>query len=215
MTNKARHGHEVEIASELDAGVDLRLLLHGLAFLVAVLLAVLSTSTSCVDARSLPLSLLVGMSVVVSVPLSPGSDPQALVHRHEDHETHEDAHAQEQVSVRLHQHQPHPLRLVLAHEDLRQQVEQRVAQQAAHGEGDHDRQRGRVDVGRAQREEEVGRARDVQRGQQGVDRWAAGEEDAEEACGEGRRRGGVVGELCGIEVLDNRARLPPPSVIRS
>lgn len=86
-------------------------------------------------------------------------------------------------------------------------MEQRVAQQAAHGKSDHDAQRRRVNVRRAQREQKVGRARDVQRREEGVDGGRPGEEDGEEARREGRGRRGVMGVLDGRQLLDNWARL--------
>ena len=141
------------------------------------------------------------------MPRAARRDPEPLIHRHEHHEAHEDAQPEYQVPVRLDEHQPHALRLVLPQEDLGEQVEQGIAQQPADGEGDHDGERGRVDVGGAQGEEEVGRTGDVERREEGVDGGRAREEDSEEAGCEGGGGGVVAGELCGVEVFDDRAGL--------
>lgn len=127
------------------------------------------------------------MAMTMVMPaLAPRRDPEPLIHRHERHKADQDGEAQQQVPVWLHQHEAHMARLVLAQEDLRQQVEQGVAQQAADREGHHDRQRRRVDVRRAQREQEVRRPGDVQRCEQSVDGGRAGEERREETAHEGR-----------------------------
>jgi hypothetical protein len=87
-------------------------------------------------------------------------------------------------------------------------VEQRVAQQAAHRERHHDRQRRRVDVGRAEREQEVGRPRDVERREERVDGRVRGREEVgEEPRGEGGGVGGVVGGFGVGELRDDGAFL--------
>lgn len=87
-------------------------------------------------------------------------------------------------------------------------MKQRVAQQPAHREGNHNAQRRRVDVGRAEREQKIRRARDVQRREERVDGRVGGrEEEREEAGGEGGGGGGVVGGFGGGEGGDDGALL--------
>ena len=148
----------------------------------------------------------VAVGVVVSA-LATRRDPQALVHGDKGHEADQDGDAEQQVAVRLDQYEVDAVRAVLAEEDLGQEVEEGVTEQAADGEGDHDGQGRWVDVGRAQSQQEVGRARDVEGREEGVDGRAAGEEDAEQlgqARGTGVRVGGGLG---GVEVLDDGALL--------
>lgn len=141
------------------------------------------------------------------MPSTPRRDPQALIHGHKRHEADQDGQPEDQVPVRLHQHEARPVGLVLADEDLGQQVEEGVAEEAADGEGDHDGERGRVDVCGDEGEEEVGRAGDVERGEEGVCRGGAGEEDGEEGRREGGGGGFEVGEFGGVELLDDGACL--------
>lgn len=143
------------------------------------------------------------------MPSAPSRNPQALVHGHKRHEADQDAQSENEVAVRLDEHKPSPVRLVLADKDLGQQVEERVSQQASYGKGHHDGQRGRVDVGRDEGEEEVGRAGDVERGEEGVDGGRAGEQHGEELCREGGRRSFEMRPLGGVEFLDDGTCLYP------
>lgn len=150
----------------------------------------------------MPMPMPMPMPVPVSVPVpgTAGSDAQGLVHGDKGEEADDDCDAEQQVAAGLDEDEAGAGRVVLAEEDLGQQVEEGVAEQAADGEGDHDGQRGRVDGGRAQRQQEVGRPRDVQRRQQRVDaRVRRREEHREEARREGRRReGGRVRRRLGL-----------------
>lgn len=137
------------------------------------------------------------------MPSATRRNPQALVHGHKRHEADQDAQSENEVAVRLDEHKPGPVRLVLADKDLGQQVEERVSQQSSHGKGHHDGQRGRVDVGRDKGQQEVGRAGDVQRGEEGVDSGRAGEQHGEELCREGGRRSLEMRPLGGVEFLDD------------
>lgn len=114
------------------------------------------------------------------VSLAARSNAQSLVHGHEGHEPDHDGEPEYEVAVRLDEHEAHAFGGVLAEEDLGQQVEQGIAEQTADGEGDHDGERRGVDVRRAEGQQEVGRARDVQRREQGVDRGTTWEEDGED-----------------------------------
>lgn len=207
-----RHLHQVQVTAQLDARVDFLLvgLDNGLGILALVLLTRLGLSIRSIRASSLGNGVLVTMavsSVRVVVASTTSRNPQALIHSNEGHEAHQDGQSQNQVPVGLDKHETRALLVVLAKENLGQQVEQGVAQQAADRKGHHDRQRGRVDVGRAQGEEEVGRARDVERREQSVDGWRSGEQGREELGGEGGGRGCVFGVLRSIEVLHDRACL--------
>ena len=213
--------HQVQVAAQLDARVDL--LLIGSILLIAVAVAVVGLLALALllarlgiairrnlRAGALALRLIVnamGMTMRVIVAGTTSGDSQPFIHCNKDHEPNENAQSQDQVPVRLNKHKPDPVGLVLAEEDLRQKVEQGIAEETADGEGYHDGERGGINVGRAQGEEEVRRAGDVQRGQQRVDSGRARKQHGEEARGERRRRSGMVGELGGVEILDNGAGL--------
>ena len=113
-------------------------------------------------------------------------DPQALVHRYEGHEAEHDRHTQQQTLIRLHQHRPDRTFRHLSQEYLRQEMKECIAQQSADGKGDHDVEGAGVDIRRAQSEEEVGRAGDVEGSHQAVE--GGGGEGEEE--GEGSLEGG-------------------------
>jgi hypothetical protein len=85
--------------------------------------------------------------MIMPIPFTARSDPQPLIHRHESQEPNQNSHTKQQVPVRLNHHHPHPIGLILAQKNLRQQVKQRVAQQPADGKSHHDGQGRRVDVG--------------------------------------------------------------------
>jgi hypothetical protein len=204
-------GDEVEVAAQLDAGVDFLLVDRddGLGVLAAlVLLARLGVAVGRVDAGGLGgggdlVRVVVGVPVGVVVAGAASRNAEALVHGDKGHEADEDGEAKDEVAVGLDEDEAGGVGLVLAEEDLGQQVEEGVAQQAADGKGNHDGQRRGVNVGRAQGEQEVGGARDVERGEQGVDGGRAGEQRGEELRGGGLGGGGVVGVLGGGEVLDD------------
>lgn len=161
--------------------------------------------------------LLVTMRVSVRmiVALTTRRNPQALVHGHKRHEANEDGQAEDQVAVRLDKHKAGPVRLVLADEDLGQQVEERVAEKAADGKGHHDGQRRGIDVGRHEGEQEVGRAGDVQRGQQSIHGGRSREQHREELRREGRGRGLEMGSFGGVELLDNGASLVTRQLVKT
>jgi hypothetical protein len=73
--------------------------------------------------------------------------------------------------------------MVFTNKDFREQMEQSITEKTSHSKGDHDRQRGRINVGRAEGEEEVGRAGDVKGREEGVDGRRAREEDGEGSRG--------------------------------
>lgn len=211
---KTRSGiHQIQVTAELHAGINLLLLDNGVLLLgaLALLLPRHNPSVRSISSRSVPLALdlrvRVLMPVRVVVPRAAGRDPEPLVHGDEDHEPDQDAQTQEQVAVGLDEHQADALGLVLAEEDLGEQVEEGVAQQAADGKGHHDGEGRRVDVGRAEREQEIRRAGDVQGREEGVDGGGAGEEDGEEARGQRGRSRRVFGVFGGIELLDDGAGL--------
>ncbi len=163
------------------------------------------------NATRLPLHHLlmpVPMPMRMLMPHPPSRNPQPLIHRDKHQKPHQNRHTKQQIPIRLHQHQPRPRRLILAQKDLRQQMKQGIAQQPADGKRDHDGQRGGVDVGGAEGEQEVGRAGDVEGCEQGVDaRVRGGEEDCEEAGGEGGGGEGVSGGFGGGEGVDDGAGL--------
>ena len=212
---KRGYAHQVQETAELHAGVGVR---SGGGFLLCngglgLLLARLGAALPGISARGRGGSILLGvrmrMPVGVVMPRAPRRDPQPLIHGHKSHEPNQNRQAQKQVPVRLHKHELGLAVLLLAQEDLGEEVEQRVAHEPADGEGDHDGQGRRVNVGGAQGEEEVGGPRDVERREEGVDGGAAGEEGREEPRGEGRVVLGGGGPL-GVEVLDERACLSRP-----
>jgi hypothetical protein len=56
--------------------------------------------------------------------LSTRCNTQRLIHRHERHKADQDGHTQQQIPIGLDQDEPRPpRRIILAHKDLRQQVE--------------------------------------------------------------------------------------------
>jgi hypothetical protein len=144
------------------------------------------------------------MAVIMA--LSTRRDPQALIHSYERHEPDQNSHAQQQILPRLHHDKPNLLRRLLTQEDLRQQMENSIAQQAADSKRDHDTQRRRINVRRTQCKQEIGRAGDVERRQQRVYGWAAWEEDAEGARDEARSAR-VLGEFLPVQGFDDRALL--------
>ena len=93
-----------------------------------------------------------------------GHDAQASFKRHKGQEADENAHAKEKVSIGLHENKTHALACFFAEEDFREEMEDGIAEEAADGESDHERERRGVDVGWAEGEEEVGRAGDVKCG---------------------------------------------------
>lgn len=202
------YSHQVQVTTQLSRGVNLLLvilllyvLLLQLALPVLRITILCNINTSSRRGRSMLMRVGVPMRMIMPA-FAARRDPQSLIHSHKSHETHENSNTQQQVPVRLDQHELCAVVAVLPNEDLGKKVEQGIAQQAAHGKGDHDGQRRRVNVGRAERQQEVGRARDVQGREDSVDGWRAGEEDGKEALG---GRGGLVrvrGDLFGGEGLD-------------
>lgn len=149
--------------------------------------------------------MAVTMRVVVTSTSS--GNTKTLVHGDKDHEANHDSQAKHQVAVGLDQHKLLVTLVVLANENLGQKVEQRVAKKTTNSEGDHDGQRRRVNVGRAQRQEEVGRTRDVQSRKEGIDSGRTGEQDRKDLRSHRRGRMSVFGGLVGIELLDNGTAL--------
>ena len=203
------HIHQVQITAQLGRRVDLLLVILLLwvhILLLQITLSVLylsllhSLNTSCLR-RMRMTAMRMSMRMIMAA-FTTCRNPQALIHSHKSHESNQNRNTQQQVPVRLNQHKLCALVAILANENLGKQVEQGIAQQAAHGKGDHDGQRRRVDVGRAKRQQEVGRAGDVQGREDGIDGGRAGEEDGEEALGGGRGLLGVRGDLFGGEGLD-------------
>lgn len=204
------HIHQVQVAAQLSRRVDLLFVILILCvpniLLLQVTLSVLYISLL----HSLDTSRLrhmrmttMRMSMRMIMPaFTTCRNPQALIHSHKSHESNQNRNTQQQVPVRLDQHKLCALVAILANEDLGKQVEQGIAQQAAHGKGDHNGERRRVDVGRAQGQQEVGRAGDVEGRENSVDGGGAGKEDGEETLG---GRGGLVrvgSDLFGGEGLD-------------
>lgn len=209
------HVHQVQVATELDTRVNLLLLLHNgldLLFALLTLSRLDATTRRRIHTRSHALGTILLQRVAVAVRVSmlastPRRDAQTLVHGHKRHEANHDGQAQDQVAVGLDEHKLGALRVVLADKDLGQQVEERVTEQAADGKRDHDGQVRGVNVGRAQGEQEVGRAGDVERREEGVDGGGAREQHGEEARRQRRGLGVVVRLLGGVEVLHDGTSL--------
>lgn len=147
--------HQVEIPSQLHTRVDLLLLLldDSAVGIRLALLPRLDISSRSIHATRLNdfirMGVLMAMAVRVIMAGAAGRNSQPLIHSNKDHEADQDTQSQQQVSVRLNHDERDLLIVALADEDLREQVEEGVAQKTPHREGDHDRQRGRVDICRA------------------------------------------------------------------
>ncbi|KAI6759721.1 hypothetical protein HG530_010401 [Fusarium avenaceum] len=111
------------------------------------------------------------------------------------------------VTVRLDKNKLDSLIMILTNKDLGKQMEQSITKKTSNGKSNHHGQRGRVDVGRAQSEEEVGRAGNVEGRKEGVHGGRTREENGEKARGHRRGCSGVVSMLCGVKLLDNGAGL--------
>jgi hypothetical protein len=135
--------HQVEIPSKLNAGIDLLLFLRSYCNSFATLLPRLCAFAWC-PLRSTRdgngLLLLVRMAVIMTMSLPTSCDPQSLIHSNKRHETNHDGHSQEQVPVRLHEHESNVFWGRLAKENLGQQVEECITQQSSYSKCDHDRQ---------------------------------------------------------------------------
>ena len=91
---------------------------------------------------------LLGRSMRVVMSRTARHDSQAPLQCHEHRKSDQDTCAQQKVPIRLDEHEFHTLTLHLTEEDLRQEVEDCVAHKPPDGKGDHQRQGGRVDIGR-------------------------------------------------------------------
>ena len=89
------------------------------------------------------------MSVRVVMSRSTSSDSETLIHSNKGHEAHHDSESQDEVAVGLDKDKLDGLVVVLTNKDLGKQMEEGISEETADGEGDHDGQRGGVDVGRA------------------------------------------------------------------
>ena len=88
------------------------------------------------------------MRVCVTVTTSTSGDPKSFVHGHERDKADHDRDAEEHIPVVVDENEAHAVVDCLAEKDLGEEVEERVTEQTADGERDHDGERGRVDVGR-------------------------------------------------------------------
>ena len=77
---------------------------------------------------------------------SPSGYAEGFVHCDECKEAHHDSDAQEEIAVRLDHDKANTVWRVFTQEDLREQVEDGVTQEAADRECDHNGQGGGVDV---------------------------------------------------------------------
>jgi len=182
--------HEIKVATKLDAGVNLLLgLVNSIgdnsALILSTLLARLDSAVHTINARrnSLVLAMRVGMRITMSMGMimtsSTRSNSKTLIHRDKGHETNQDAQSQNKVTVRLDKHELDSLIMVFTNENLGKQMEQGITEKASHSKSNHNRQRGGIDVGRANSEEEVGRTGDVEGREEGVDGGRTGEENGE------------------------------------
>lgn len=86
----------------------------------------------------------------------PGAkNPHGLIHRHERHKPDKNKQPQQGIPFWIEHHKVHVVVERLAHERLGDQMQEGVTEEAADSEGDHDGEGGRIDVGRAEGEEEV------------------------------------------------------------
>lgn len=149
------------------------------------------------------------MTMVMSCAAS--CNAQSLIHGHECHKSDHDSKSEYQVPVRLDEYEAHVLGGIFAKEYFGQEVEKRVAQQAAYRKGDHDGQRRGINVRGTESEQKVGRARYIESREQGVDGRGTRKEDGEDLGRHGRRVGRGC-ELRGVELLYDRACLELPLV---
>ena len=145
--------------------------------------------------------------MVMTVTLAACCNPQSLVHRDESHESNHDRNSQKEVLVRLDQSYADLSLWHLTKEDLGQEMEQGVAEQATDSKGYHHVQTARIDVGGHKGEDEVRRARDVGGSEEGVDSWRGGREQHLEGL---LKQGGCFFFSNGMvrsQLLDNGAGL--------
>jgi hypothetical protein len=150
-------------------------ILLSLSLLPRLGLTIANISTGC---NRLGL-VLMGMTMRVLMACATGSNPQTLIHGDKGHETNQDGQSQYQIPVWFNKHELGTVGLILAQEDLWQQVEQGITQQATHGKGNHDTQRRGINICRAQGEQEVGRTGDVERRKERIYGRRPGEQDRE------------------------------------
>lgn len=128
----------------------------------------------------MPVRSLVGMTMIMRVSRSTSCNPQTFIHGHERHEADHDRHAQQQVFVWLDEHGPDFALWDFSQEDLGQKMEECISKESSYCKRNHDVQATGIDVRRAESQEEIRWAGNVQGSHQGVQRGAReGEEDLE------------------------------------
>ena len=132
----------------------------------------------------------VGVTVRVSTAVAAGDNAEGFVDSDKSDKADKNEQSEDPVAFAVVEDKVSARVVRFAKEDLGEEVQERVAEDAANGEGDHDGEGGGVDVGGAERKEEVGGAGDVGGREEGVDGGAAGEHDREGALHE---PGGLVG----------------------
>ena len=71
------------------------------------------------------------------VTFSAGCDSERFVHGYECEKANHDGYTKEEIAIRVDEYEAGLVRFRFAQEDLGEEVEQGVAQEAADGEGDH------------------------------------------------------------------------------